>query len=235
MTIVADTGIWVTANFKETQLADMQVGQPVDVKIDAYGGRTVKGEVESLCAATGAQVRAAAARQRHRQLHEGRAARAGAHRSHEGPRPHDRPLRPGMSAVVTCRSTQVGATPAQCADHPRAARRSTIAGRLRVTRNRVPHRDRGDAGGGARADRHVASSTSRSPHMMGNLGATLDEIAWVSTGYIIANVIVIPMSGWLSGVLRPRALSHGLDRALRHRVVLLRRRAARSGASSSGA
>jgi len=36
------------------------------------------------------------------------------------------------------------------------------------------------------------------PDMMGNLGATLDEIAWVSTGYIIANVIVIPMSGWLS-------------------------------------
>src|SRR6478672_1015992 len=36
------------------------------------------------------------------------------------------------------------------------------------------------------------------PHMMGNLGATLDEIAWVSTGYIIANVIVIPMSAWLS-------------------------------------
>src|ERR671935_466884 len=36
------------------------------------------------------------------------------------------------------------------------------------------------------------------PDMMGNLGATLDEIAWVSTGYIIANVIVIPMSGGLS-------------------------------------
>src|SRR5690348_75650 len=36
------------------------------------------------------------------------------------------------------------------------------------------------------------------PHMMGNLGATLDEIAWVSTGYIIANVIIISMSAWLS-------------------------------------
>ena len=36
------------------------------------------------------------------------------------------------------------------------------------------------------------------PHMMGNLGATLDEISWVSVGYIIANVIIIPMSGWLS-------------------------------------
>ena len=38
------------------------------------------------------------------------------------------------------------------------------------------------------------------PHMMGNLGATLDEIAWVSTGYIIANVIVIPISAWLSAL-----------------------------------
>ncbi len=35
------------------------------------------------------------------------------------------------------------------------------------------------------------------PDMMGNLGASLDEIAWVSTGYILANVIVIPMTGWL--------------------------------------
>ncbi len=36
------------------------------------------------------------------------------------------------------------------------------------------------------------------PHMMGNLGATLDEIAWVSTGYIVANVIVLPLTSWLS-------------------------------------
>src|SRR5262245_16640984 len=36
------------------------------------------------------------------------------------------------------------------------------------------------------------------PSMMGNLGATLDEIDWVVTGYIVANVIVIPMTGWLA-------------------------------------
>ena len=36
------------------------------------------------------------------------------------------------------------------------------------------------------------------PHMMGSLGATLDQIAWVSTGYIVANVIVLPITGWLS-------------------------------------
>ena len=55
MSIVADTGTWVTANFKETQLAAMRVGQAVDVRIDAYGGLTVQGEVESLSAATGAR------------------------------------------------------------------------------------------------------------------------------------------------------------------------------------
>jgi len=35
------------------------------------------------------------------------------------------------------------------------------------------------------------------PDMMGNLGANLDEIAWVSTGYILASVIVIPLTGFL--------------------------------------
>ncbi|HEY3265799.1 MAG TPA: DHA2 family efflux MFS transporter permease subunit [Armatimonadota bacterium] len=36
------------------------------------------------------------------------------------------------------------------------------------------------------------------PDMMGNLGATLDQISWVSTAYIIANVIILPLTGWLS-------------------------------------
>lgn len=34
--------------------------------------------------------------------------------------------------------------------------------------------------------------------IMGNMGATLEEVTWVSTGYIVANVIVLPISGWLS-------------------------------------
>ena len=35
------------------------------------------------------------------------------------------------------------------------------------------------------------------PTMMGNLGATLEDISWVVTGYIIANAIVLPISAWL--------------------------------------
>ena len=42
------------------------------------------------------------------------------------------------------------------------------------------------------------------PQMMGNLGATLDEIAWVVTAYVFANVIVVPMASWLSAVLGRR-------------------------------
>ncbi|MFB9862682.1 DHA2 family efflux MFS transporter permease subunit [Rufibacter immobilis] len=37
------------------------------------------------------------------------------------------------------------------------------------------------------------------PQIQGNLGATLEDIAWVVTGYAVANVIILPMSGWLGG------------------------------------
>ncbi|HET9004194.1 MAG TPA: HlyD family secretion protein [Gemmatimonadaceae bacterium] len=54
MTIVSDTGTYVTANFKETQLGDIRVGEPVDIEVDAYGC-TAKGKVASVSAATGAK------------------------------------------------------------------------------------------------------------------------------------------------------------------------------------
>ncbi|MCU1256715.1 MAG: secretion protein HlyD [Candidatus Angelobacter sp.] len=46
--------IWTTANFKETQLRDMKVGQPAKIKVDAYG-REYNGKVESIGGATGAR------------------------------------------------------------------------------------------------------------------------------------------------------------------------------------
>lgn len=55
MSIVADTGMWVTANFKETQLAKIRPGQPVEFEIDAYGGCIGEGKVASVSGATGAK------------------------------------------------------------------------------------------------------------------------------------------------------------------------------------
>ncbi|UZP67424.1 HlyD family secretion protein [Desulfovibrio mangrovi] len=46
-------GLWITANFKETQLTHMQVGQHVTMKVDAYPDITLSGTVESLMAGTG--------------------------------------------------------------------------------------------------------------------------------------------------------------------------------------
>ncbi len=55
LTVVSDTGVWITANFKETQLSDLKVGQTVELDVDAYGGCQARGVVESLSAATGAK------------------------------------------------------------------------------------------------------------------------------------------------------------------------------------
>jgi len=54
VTIVPLNDLWVTANFKESQLKNMRPGQPVDIDVDAYG-KTYKGHVESIAAATGAR------------------------------------------------------------------------------------------------------------------------------------------------------------------------------------
>ncbi|MDQ2893822.1 MAG: HlyD family secretion protein [Pseudomonadota bacterium] len=47
MAIVPDR-MWVTANFKETQLALMRIGQPVDIKVDAYPRVDFKGHIDSI-------------------------------------------------------------------------------------------------------------------------------------------------------------------------------------------
>ncbi len=48
-------GVWITANFKETQLARMKVGDRVEFQVDAFGSQKFQGEVESLSGATGSR------------------------------------------------------------------------------------------------------------------------------------------------------------------------------------
>lgn len=54
LAIVDDGSLWVVANFKETQIASMRPGQPVDITVDAYPGLTFKGHVDSFQPGTGA-------------------------------------------------------------------------------------------------------------------------------------------------------------------------------------
>ena len=99
VSIVPARDMWITANFKETQLDKMRVGQSTEVEIDAYPGLRMHGEVESVSGATGARfsllppenatgnftkvVQRVPVRIRVKDL------------------PADRSLRPGMSADVT--------------------------------------------------------------------------------------------------------------------------------------
>lgn len=53
--IVDESSIWVVANFKETQIAKMKVGDKVELKVDAFPQEKFEGEIESISAATGAK------------------------------------------------------------------------------------------------------------------------------------------------------------------------------------
>jgi membrane fusion protein (multidrug efflux system) len=55
MSIVPDSGVWVTANLKETQLRKVRIGDDVEFEVDAYPGTTFHGRVSSLSPATGAR------------------------------------------------------------------------------------------------------------------------------------------------------------------------------------
>ncbi len=53
MTLVDNSNIWVIANFKETQIGKMRVGDKVHLKVDAYKGKDFEGTIESFAGATG--------------------------------------------------------------------------------------------------------------------------------------------------------------------------------------
>jgi membrane fusion protein (multidrug efflux system) len=53
--IVDDQHLWVTANFKETQLRDIKTGQDVEINVDAYPGMLLHGKIASFGGATGAK------------------------------------------------------------------------------------------------------------------------------------------------------------------------------------
>jgi membrane fusion protein (multidrug efflux system) len=55
MAIVPLEDVWVTANFKETQLREIRPGQSAEIQIDTYGSRIFRAKVDSISAATGAR------------------------------------------------------------------------------------------------------------------------------------------------------------------------------------
>jgi membrane fusion protein (multidrug efflux system) len=55
MSVVSNGEMWVEANYKETDLTHVEVGQPVSIKLDTYPDREWRGKVQSISQATGAE------------------------------------------------------------------------------------------------------------------------------------------------------------------------------------
>jgi membrane fusion protein, multidrug efflux system len=55
MTVVQDATFWVVANFKETQVKNLKIGDETELKLDAYPDRVLKGKIISISEATGAK------------------------------------------------------------------------------------------------------------------------------------------------------------------------------------
>lgn len=55
MAIVPLGDTYIIANFKETQVAHLRIGQPVEIRADAFGGQVIKGTVDSFAPATGSE------------------------------------------------------------------------------------------------------------------------------------------------------------------------------------
>ena len=53
--VIVPEDVWVVANFKETQLEKMKIGQEVDIKIDTYPHKTFKGKIDSIQRSSGAK------------------------------------------------------------------------------------------------------------------------------------------------------------------------------------
>ncbi|MGP9491044.1 HlyD family secretion protein [Psychrobacter sp. AOP7-B1-24] len=58
---IVPKGVWIIANFKETQIANMTIGEPATIRVDALGGTEFTGRINNISPATGSEFSAAAA------------------------------------------------------------------------------------------------------------------------------------------------------------------------------
>ena len=127
MAIRSLTEIWIDANFKETQLADLRIGQRVRCEVDMYGGRKrVRGPHHRLHHGHRPDAVPAAAAERHGQLREDRPAAASPDRADRlRPRRRSRCSSACRSPPTsTTRNRRRGRTPARSCSRPDPSRKA---------------------------------------------------------------------------------------------------------------
>ena len=179
--------VWVTANFKETQLQSVRPGDPVEITVDAYPGRKFKGHVDSIQAGSGTAfslLPAENATGNYVKIVQRVPVKI------VFDRPPDVLLGPGMSAVPS------------------------VKARMSEQRHYSGPESRSSAGDRSPwliaivvsiatfmvvLDTAIANVALR--YIAGSLAVSVDESTWIVTTYLIANAVVLPVSGWLSNVI----------------------------------
>ncbi len=181
---IVQDDMWVTANFKETQLADIRPGQPVDISIDAIPPRIPRPGGQ-LPARFRDRVQPAAGRERDRQLRQDRRTAAREDRI----RRRSAEELPGLAWPV---GGALGAG-ALMADPrlPRSAAGDRSPWLIAVIVSVATFMEVLDVTIVNVALRHIA----------GSLATSQDESTWIVTSYLVSNAIVLPISGWLANVL----------------------------------
>ncbi len=243
--------VYVTANFKETQLTRMRPGQRAEVSVDAYPDHRLIGKIESFAPASGAEFSLLPpdnATGNFTKIVQ----RVPIRIALPSKEPLARLLRPGLSVTVTVdtrergrgrrgrrhrrrgrgqtrrrRSRRRGAMTWASAALRRAggARRSPVATAPAALPKPPPSAAESTAAAPAREPRlrdwlgvlamvvglfmaimDVQIVTSSLTQIQGGLSASADEISWVQTAYLIADVVMVPLSGTLSRLLSTRVL-----------------------------
>ena len=184
-------------------------------------GRDLRGTVESVGGRDGLAVQPLPARERGRQLRQGGPAHPGAH-----------PLRARPAGARTSSSRHVGGA--------RGPRPMTAAAVADAAAAAAPPSYRLTGWTGGRNPWIIALVVTLAtfmevldtsianvalPHIAGSLSASQDESTWVLTSYLVANAIVLPISGWFAIEAWAQAFLHDLRRAVHHQLASLRARA----------
>ena len=213
--------IWVDANFKETQLRDLRIGQPVDLYVDMYGGQHVfKGRVSGFTMGTGSTLALLPpenATGNFVKVVQRLPVRIDL--VDYDPDRHRCSSAPRSSPMSTSTSRQPGPMPGSSCRPMCRSRRSRGRGRERIGRRRemtgaaLSSPARRSAIPDRRSIPWVVAAVVVVPTFMevldttiavvalryiaGGLSATVDDGEWVITSYLAANAIILPITGWL--------------------------------------
>lgn len=196
LSLVPAHGLWIDANFKENQLAHMRAGQAVTIVADVLPNHTFKGHVASLAPATGSRFSILPAENATGNFTK-IVQRVPVRIALEGDGAKLDVLRPGLSVIVTVNEKEPSMSTAQALSAPQSLSMPTAKKIFAFASMCVGMFI-------ALIDIQIVSASLRD--IGGGLSAGDDETVWVQTSYLIAEIIIIPLSGWLARVMSTRWL-----------------------------